>query len=147
MGVLNHQDRIGGLVLLALGVAVTLYSQRWGMGTPARVGPGAMPTVLGVLLAGTGAAMLVTSMHSERKLPPFAWRPAVFILGSTVLFALLIGTLGLIPASLITVVVASFSDRTMSWAARLALAVAVTIIVLVIFKWALGMLVPLWWFG
>ena len=146
-------DLIGGLVLIAVSLFVVIYSQRWDFGTIAHMGPSFFPTVLGAVLGLLGAVMVGNwwlappdaDAPPAPRLSDIAWRPAICILVSVTLFALLLRPLGLVAASALTVLIATLGENEITWTLRLILAVAVTAVTVGIFKLALGMTVPLWW--
>lgn len=143
----NHQDRLGGALLVALGLFVALYAQRWSFGSMARLGPGFFPISLGLILAAIGAAIVATRWRAEATIPPANLKAGAFILVSLVAFALTLRPLGLVAASLLTATLASMADNDTGWGQRLVLVVCVTAITVGIFKFGLGMTVPLFWFG
>ena len=60
-------------------------------GSSARMGPGYFPTALGAILAIFGVVSIGRSfLRPGEAISAFAWRPLVLVLGSVVLFALLL---------------------------------------------------------
>ena len=61
------------------------------------MGPGYFPLVLGILLAAIGAFImfeaLVVETEDGEPIGKFAWKPLVFIIGSNVVFGVLLGGL------------------------------------------------------
>lgn len=143
----DDQDLIGGGLLIALGVFCAIYAQRYGIGTLGRMQAGFLPTALGVILAIIGLFILLPALTRSNRLPTIEWRTAGLVLGSFGVFALTLRPLGLAIASFLTVVVASLADRETTWYLRLLLAVAISIITVVIFRLGLGISIPVWWGG
>lgn len=106
----DYRDVISGLALAVLGLVFAYYSLDYRLGTVARVGPGFPPLVLGLILAALGGAIAI--MGARRWINPgerFAFRPFVTIIGAIFVFALTIRSLGLMPATLALVVVATLA--------------------------------------
>jgi hypothetical protein len=141
----DYQDLIGGALLLALGVFFVLYARRYNFGTLAQMGPGFFPTVLGVMLAILGALIALPAWKRKGSMPSVQWRTLLLVLAGVVLFAFTLRPLGLIVACLLTVIASSLADRETSWRLRLIIAIAVMLITVGIFKFGLGMTIPLWW--
>jgi hypothetical protein len=87
----------------------TTYS----IGTGARMGPGYFPMMLGILLAILGAIILFGALIVETpdgdKVGSIAWRPLAYILGSNLVFGILLGglpSIGLPPMGLIAAIFA-----------------------------------------
>ena len=96
--------KLGDTVLLA----------GYAMGTPARMGPAFFPFWLGMILIGIGVVIAIIGMRTEggeeARFPRFHWRPIFFILGSVVLFGIILKEVGMILAGLILVFIASMGN-------------------------------------
>lgn len=141
----DYQDLIGGALLLALGVFFVVYARRYNFGTLAQMGPGFFPTVLGILLGILGALIALPAWGRRGAMPSVQWKTLLWVLGGVVLFAFTLRPLGLIVASLLTVIASSLADRETSWRLRIIIAISVMLITVGIFKFGLGMIIPLWW--
>jgi putative tricarboxylic transport membrane protein len=93
-------DRVLGLALIAVAVGAMLHVQ--GLTVPFAadpVGPRAFPTVVAVALGACGALMLVSPgarwPRAER------WLPGVVVVAGMVAYALLLTTLGFVPATVL----------------------------------------------
>ena len=104
------------MLLIGLGAAVTGTGYKFG--TLARMGPGFMPVVLGVVLAFLGILIAGTALGSsdadDKKFLPdnpqwFGW---LCILGGPVLFIILGTYAGMIPAVFACVFVCALGDHT-----------------------------------
>ena len=86
MNIKSQKDFFSGVMFMIVGGgfgwgSYTSYS----IGNGARMGPGYFPLLLGVLLAGLGVAVLLTSIlareeQADHEVGSFAWRPLFFIL-------------------------------------------------------------------
>ncbi len=147
----NPKDFWAGAIYLALGVAVVLIGRNYAIGTAARMGPGYLPTVLGSLLAVFGVAAIGRSfVRPGEPISAFAWKPVVHVLGSIVLFAVLLQPAGLLVALPVMIVVGASASRhtRANLVSVLALAGIVAFCALVFVK-GLGVPMPLLgsWFG
>ena len=105
----NPKDFWAGVLYAAFGAAaVFIAAGEYPMGTGARMGPGYFPIVLGVLLFGFGLACLVRSVtQNGGPIGTLAWKPLALVTLATVLFGLLLPTLGLVVALLVLALVAA----------------------------------------
>jgi hypothetical protein len=140
----DHQDLIGGLLLTAVGIFVIYYAQRYDFGTPARMGPGFFPTILGWLLAAVGLLVALPAWFRPGPKVVVQWKNAFFVLGSLVLFALLLRTAGLIVATLVAAFTGSLADKDITWRGRAIVSVGVATITWLIFIVGPSIRVPVW---
>lgn len=139
----NVPDVVGGVLLLALGVGVSIAATSYGLGTGAQIGPGLFPLLLGLVLSGLALVMIVAGMRTAgNHTEPFAWRPLVAISASIATFVGGLSTLGLLPAILLTTVMASLAEKRRSWTAVLLLALVLCVGAWLIFIRGLGLLIP-----
>jgi hypothetical protein len=129
------------------GLGAAIIASGYGFGTPARMGPGFFPIVVGVLLAAMGLALIVQSlMNPQADMPvePLHWRPLFFISAAIASFGILIEERGLIVALVALIVIGRFAGREGS---MLELAVMVVVLIAVavgIFVYALNIYLRLW---
>jgi hypothetical protein len=140
----DMQDVLGGLTLTALGVFAAVYAQRYEFGDLNRMGAGFFPVTLGVLLAVLG--VLITLPAFFRSGPPIEvrWKTFALVMGSIVVFALTLKVLGLILATMLSVVLSSLADDDTQWKGRLLIALGVAVLTYVIFGLGLSMVLPIW---
>ncbi len=108
MRIKSQKDFFSGLIFLLVGIAFAWGAGSYSVGTGARMGPGYFPMVLGVLLAGLGLVITITSLVVETpdgdSVGSFAWKPLVFIIAGNLVFGASIGglpSIGLPPMGLI----------------------------------------------
>ncbi len=112
MSIRNPRDFWAGVIYLALAIATIWIGRNYSPGTSARMGPGYFPMVLGVVLALFGTVSIGRSfLRPGEAITAIAWRPLALVLGSTVLFALLLDRLGLLVALPCLIVVSSLASR------------------------------------
>jgi hypothetical protein len=138
----------GGLmVLLGVGAAVTGTGYKFG--TLARMGPGFMPVMLGIVLAFIGVLIAGTALASsepdDRKFLPDnpQWLGWLCIIGGPILFIIFGEYGGMIPAVFACVFVCALGDNTATYKSSLVLAAGVTVFGVVLFHYLLGIPFPL----
>ena len=143
----NIRDFLGGGLVLLLGVGAALQASQYELGSLRRMGPGYFPLALGVILAVTGALIMLASLRTAivpvlaRQRPE--WRGWFCICASMVAFAV-IGTFGgLLPATFACVFIAALGDRKNTLLASAILAAAMTLVCLIVFWWLLKVNLPL----
>ena len=112
MRIRNPRDFWAGAIYLALAIAAIWIGQSYQLGTSERMGPGYFPTALGSILALFGVVSLGRSfVRQGEAISAIAWRPLAFVLGSTVLFGLLLPRAGLLIALPCLIVVSALASR------------------------------------
>ena len=109
-----------------------------------RMGPAYFPTMLGLLLALIGLAVVLRAFL--RPGPPvssFAFRKPALVLGATVLFGLLLRPLGLAGALIVLVVLSAYASERFRWPAVLALGVGLAVGSSILFVQLLGLPSPI----
>ncbi len=147
MEIKSGKDFRSGAMFVAIGLAFAWLATSYPMGTAARMGPGWFPFWLGILLALLGALITIASMlpNAERnRMMPFDWRTIILVLGSVVLFGLLMKPLGLYLALVVLVVVSSAASYQFGWKATLANALFLVIFAHLAFIKGLGLIFPLY---
>jgi hypothetical protein len=138
------------MVLIGLGVALKGWSS-YRLGTLMHMGPGFLPTALGVILALLGIAIAGAAASvsnpideaEERILPEHPqWWGWFCILAGPALFILLGRYFGLIPGTFACVFVSALGDRTATWKGSLILAAIVTVFGVGLFSYFLQISMP-----
>jgi hypothetical protein len=136
------------MILFGLIAAVNGPSYRFG--TLTHMGPGFMPTVLGVILvllgiviAGTAATGEQAEESDENILPPHPqWLAWLCILGGPLLFVVFGSIGGMAPGTFACVFVAGLGDRDITWKSALVLATLVTLFGVTLFHYLLQIPMP-----
>jgi uncharacterized membrane protein YhdT len=138
----------GGLMLL-LGVGAAVTGSGYRFGSLARMGPGFMPVVLGVLLAFLGLLIagtaLLSSEPDDGKFLPDSpqWFGWFCILAGPILFIILGYYGGMIPAVFACVFVCALGDKTATYKSSLILAAGITVFGVLLFHYLLSVPFPL----
>lgn len=147
MRIKHQKDFWSGLMFLAVGLAFVGLAQRYDLGSAQRMGPGYFPTVLGGLLAVLGLAITIKGLAREEPggdVERFHFGPLAVVLGAVALFALLLRPAGLVAALLALIVVSAYASHEFSVREVIPLAAFLVLLVLAVFIWGLGMVVPVW---
>lgn len=95
MKIKSQKDFFSGLMFLVTGIAFAWGATTYNIGEGARMGPGYFPLVLGILLAAIGAftvfEALVVETQDGEPVGSIAWKPLGYIIGSNVVFGILLG--------------------------------------------------------
>jgi hypothetical protein len=138
----------GGLMVL-LGVGAAVTGSGYKVGSLAKMGPGFMPVMLGIVLAFLGILIAGTALGSSPAddkdfLPDnpqwFGW---LCILGGPILFIFLGLHAGMIPAVFGCVFVCALGDKTATYKSSAILATGVTVFGVLLFHYLLSIPFPL----
>ncbi|MBS0321173.1 MAG: tripartite tricarboxylate transporter TctB family protein [Proteobacteria bacterium] len=148
------KDVVGGILMIAIGIWVTIQSHQYPAGTMSRMGPGFFPTALGVIMILLGIAITAVGVLArrtkpavaEKQLPP-EWKAWTLISLSIVAFIVFARYGGLIPATFAITFISAFADRDNTWKSALVLALGMCAIAWIVFWWALQLQLPLFQWG
>lgn len=143
----SHQDFASGLMFIVAGAAFAILARSYRMGTASSMGPGYFPFWLGVVLVLLGVVVLVQSLSRKGvadRIPRLDVKTLLWILGSVVLFGLLLQPLGLVLSVVALVVVSSLASHEFGWRGALATAGVMVLIGWGTFVWLLNLQIPLW---
>lgn len=137
----KSQDAVSGLMFLAVAVFVSVSTLlQLDIGTLAQMGPGFFPLTLAVILGVIGILVLLGAKPDEDQQLPVNWRAVILIGAAPVAFGLTVRTLGLVPALLVSVAMATFSSAKIRPLSAALIVVGVTIFCVVVFKF--GVRIP-----
>jgi hypothetical protein len=143
----------GGLIML-FGLVAAAKGPGYGTGTLMRMGPGFMPTALGVILVLLGMVIAGTALakppgEDERILPDHPqWLGWFCILAGPVLFIILGNYTGLLPATFACVFVCALGDRGATVKNAALLAAGISVFGVLLFSYVLQISMPvLMWRG
>jgi Tripartite tricarboxylate transporter TctB family len=143
------RDYYAGALMLLLGVGAAVTGTGYKFGTLARMGPGFMPVVLGIVLAFLGLLIAGTALGSfepdEKNFLPdnpqwFGW---FCIIAGPIAFIILGQYGGMIPAVFACVFVCALGDKTATYKSSAILAAGVTVFGVVLFHYLLNIPFPL----
>jgi hypothetical protein len=139
------KDVLAGVTFVVLGAAFAVGALGYEVGDPVRMGPGFFPLLVGGLLAILGVAVIVKPYPDEDAGPLTApsWRALGLILGAFIVFGLTVRGLGIVPSTFLAAAMASFASTRMTIPMAIGLSVALTVISVVVFVFALSLRLPL----
>jgi len=150
----RKRDFFAGGLMILFGMIMALKGPTYQLGTLMHMGPGFLPTALGVILIGLGVAIGATATtvpegEDEDLLPEnpqwFAW---ACILASPLVFIVFGAYGGLLPATFSCVFVAALGDKTATWKGSFLLAALVSAFGVALFSYVLQIPMPvLQWRG
>jgi hypothetical protein len=143
----NKQDFWSGAMFIALGLGFAWQATSYQMGTAARMGPGYFPFWLGIVLALLGAIVLMGSLMpkaTETNIDRFDWRVVFLVIGSVVLYGVVLKFLGVYLSVFLLVVVSSLASHEFNWKVAVANGIFLVVFVYLAFIKGLGLIFPLW---
>lgn len=147
MQVRNKQDFWAGIMFFLLGVGFAIKATDYNMGTAARMGPGYFPFWLGVLMGIIGAAIALGATApraTSTSVGKFDFKILFIIVGSVILFGVVLPKIGLILSLLMLVLLSSLASHEHDWKTSILNAIFLTILCWAAFIRGLGLVFPLW---
>lgn len=141
----DTRDVIGGLGLTALGLFAAWYAHaHYELGDLQRMGPGYFPIALGLILAVLGLLVAIPAWFRHGEPIVVNWKTLGLVTLAIVVFALLLKSVGIVFATMVSVLVSSVADSHTSWRARVLVAVGVAAVTWLVFILGLSMVIPVW---
>ncbi|WP_422650784.1 tripartite tricarboxylate transporter TctB family protein [Cupriavidus sp. H18C1] len=147
MRIRSQKDFASGLMFVLVGLGFSFVARGYSMGTAAKMGPGYFPFLLGLVLAALGALVLLGSLSSkgeQDRMDRWDIKILLWILGSVVLFGLLLKPLGMVLSVFVLVVVSSMASHEFSWKGALLNSVVLVLISLGAFVYGINLQMPVW---
>jgi hypothetical protein len=150
--VVRKRDFYAGGLMLLLGLGIALKGATYRTGTLMHMGPGFLPTALGVLLVLLGIAIAAATLakvepgqeEDQRILPENPqWWGWFCILMSPVVFIFFGHNFGMIPGTFACIFVAALGDKTATWKGTFILATVVTAFGVTLFSYFLQVPMPM----
>jgi hypothetical protein len=152
---MGKRDFYAGGLMVLLGLGIALKGSSYRAGTLMHMGPGFLPTALGVLLVLLGITIAAAGMSSstdqeDQNLLPAEpqWWAWFCILMSPICFIFFGRYFGMIPATFSCVFIAALGDKNATWLGSVILAAVVTVFGVALFSYFLQVPMPiLMWRG
>lgn len=136
----HPKDFYSGLMYTAVGAGAIVVARSYNMGTSVRMGPGYFPTILGGLLVLVGVISMIRAFtHEGERIKSFSWKEIVLVLGSVVLFGVLVRGAGLVPSLILLVVTSAWASDKFNIKTALLLAVLSSAFSALVFVKGLGL--------
>ncbi len=150
----SPQDMGAGIFMIVLGVAALILGSNLSMGTLRSIGPGMLPKSLAVICMAIGLLLCVNSLRfGGPALESWSWKGILLVLGGACLFGLVIRgfqigpisvpSLGLVAAGPLVVLVSGMAADDRKVRQLFIFAAVMTIGCALLFKYALGLPIPL----
>jgi hypothetical protein len=141
----NPKDFWAGVLFALVGTAAIVLGSRYNLGTAARMGPGYFPRILGMLLIALGSIIALRALRLDGPaIPPWRWWSTALVLGSVVLFGLIVNTMGLAVSTVILIVLASSASSEFRWKESLVSGVFLAALAVGVFIIGLKLQLPIW---
>ncbi len=146
MSFIRHpKDFYSGLIFIAFGVAAITIGSNYALGTAARMGPGYFPRMLGILLIVLGAALALRALRIQGEpMPGWKWRPTLIVLGSVVLFGVMINKAGLVLSTIVLIVLSSAASTEFRPKEALISGVLLAALCVAVFVFGIKLQLPIW---
>jgi putative tricarboxylic transport membrane protein len=139
----SPQDVAGGALLLAIAAIALWLSADLPAGSLRQLGPGMFPRALAVLTGLAGAAILLDAfLQDGPAFERWQFRAPVFILGAAVAFGFAVRPLGLLIAAPLVMVIGAYASPETRWREVLIFGGVMTVFCVALFKFALGLPIP-----
>jgi hypothetical protein len=137
------EDFVAGLFLVLVAAFFIWQAWKLPMGSLRAMGPGMLPTSIAVIMGVGGFLLAVMALvKGGNALTRPHVRGLFFVLGGIVLFGLTIRTTGLIVAGPLSMIFASFATEEVRPVEAAIFAVVMTVFCIFLFKFALGLPIP-----
>jgi heme A synthase len=147
---MGKRDFYAGGLMVLLGLGVALKGSSYRAGTLMHMGPGFLPTALGVILVLLGIAIAAAGMspsadeENQSILPEHPqWWAWFCILMSPICFIFFGHYFGMVPATFSCVFIAALGDKNATWLGTFILAAVVTIFGVGLFSYFLQVPMPI----
>ena len=145
VGIRNPKDFWSGVLFVAVGIGALVLGSKYTLGSAARMGPGYFPRMLGILLVALGGILALRALATDGPpVPRFRWWPTVLVLGSVVVFGLIVQTVGLALSTLLLILVASAASPEFRWKEALVAGVVLATLATAVFIVGLKLTLPIW---
>ncbi|MFY9896167.1 MAG: tripartite tricarboxylate transporter TctB family protein [Xanthobacteraceae bacterium] len=149
---IGKRDFYAGGLMLLLGLGIAVKGSTYRGGTLMHMGPGFLPTALGIILVLLGITIAAASLagdgdgdsHGQSILPEQPqWWAWFCILMSPVAFIFFGRYFGMAPGTFACVFIAALGDKTASWKGTIILASVVTVFGVSLFSYFLQVPMPI----
>ncbi|MGV6871781.1 tripartite tricarboxylate transporter TctB family protein [Pseudochelatococcus sp. B33] len=147
----GNRDFLSGLLFCCLGAGFAAMAPAYAIGSPARIGAGFFPLVLGILLALIGLIIMLASLvrsagGAEAGGVP-SWsgvRSLGVLVGAVVLFGMMLNVFGLVASVIALVLAGGHASREFKLGESLRLAACLALSSALLFVVALKLPIALW---
>ena len=118
---MKNNDQRSSLIWLGIGLAIVIYSCKYGLGMLSSPGPGFVPFLSGLVLAGLALVVFFQQLGKKRRESlPSLWRQRDWItmlkvMGALILYAVFLKTLGFLTATFLLTAYLFRAIEPMGW--------------------------------
>lgn len=142
----SPQDFGAGILFLLIGVAGIYFGRDLAFGSTSNMGPGYFPTIISALITLIGVIVAAKALSVDG--PPIEKvhiRPILFLMLAIAAFGFLIAKIGVVISAFLLIMLAAYARREVNFIETIIFAIATSIFVVLIFVYALGQPMPIWW--
>jgi len=140
----STRDLWSGLIYICFGATAIILGRDYGMGTALKMGAAYFPTLLGWLLVLIGAIALVRAFVAQSApIGSFSIKGLTIVVGSVLLFGLIVRGAGMAIALPLLVVVSALASSRFRWTPTLLMAAGLTVFCVLVFLKGLGIPLPI----
>ncbi|HSQ80322.1 MAG TPA: tripartite tricarboxylate transporter TctB family protein [Casimicrobiaceae bacterium] len=141
----NPKDFWSGVLFVAVGIGALVLGSKYTLGSAARMGPGYFPRMLGILIVVLGGILALRALATDGPpVPRFRWWPTVLVLGSVVVFGLIVQSVGLALSTMLLILVASAASPEFRWKEALVAGAVLATLATAVFIVGLKLTLPIW---
>ena len=138
-------DVLAGALIMGIGAAFLYFGWNLRAGTLGRMGPGYLPLSVSMIMMALGAVIALQGFGKTNESVHWpALRPFVVVVMSPILFALLIGRLGLVLTILVVASLGRLAQRQPFGIEAVLMPVLLAVFCVIVFTYLLGLPIPLW---
>lgn len=139
------KDFWAGVLFVALGIFAIVVGNNYTLGTAARMGPGYFPRILGMLLIVLGLLITMQGLRIPGEaIPKFHWRPTLVVLGSVVVFGLVVDKIGMALGTVLLIVGSSAASHEFRPKEAIIAGILLSSLAVGVFVVGLGVQLPIW---
>ena len=143
----DRKDFWSAVMFIAFGLLFIVWSTDYQFGTTQRMGPGYFPTILGILLVVLGILVALPTFKSdthETHVGKIGWRGLIVILGSVILYAILLPRAGFVISMAALVILSAMASKEFTWKAALLSTIFLGLFSYLVFVKGLELQFPVW---
>jgi len=146
MVIKSPQDFGAGILFILFGAIGLYIGSDLTFGSARNMGPGYFPMIICGLIVLIGLIVTAKSLSLEGPaIERIQFRPIIFILLAIAAFGIFIAQIGAVISSILLIVFAAYARREVNLVEPLIFAVCTAAFVVIIFVYALGQPMPVWW--
>ncbi len=139
------KDFWAGVLFMAFGAFAMIVGSGYTMGTAARMGPGYFPRMLGGLLVVLGALVALRGLRVPgRPIPRFHLRSMLLVLGTVIVFGLVVSWTGILLGTVALIVATSYASHEFRLREALISGVILAVAAVLVFVVGLKLQLPIW---